>query len=120
MALNFGSYLIVLIFAIFLILLWKAAAFIFSQSDVPGPKGNWLTGQLFEIMQTKDMVKTSHEWTKTYGPIVEYRPMGIFGKQNMELSKLFSYFAITHILYSYFAITAFVGDVNLSVMSICL
>jgi hypothetical protein len=38
-------------------------------------KGNWLTGQLFEIIQSKDAMKT-------YGPIVEYRPLGIFGKHD--------------------------------------
>ena len=85
MKIELDSYLFILIVTIFLILLWKAAAFVFSQTNVPGPKGNWLTGQLFEIMQTKDMMLTSHEWVKTYGPIVKYRPMGIFGKENKML-----------------------------------
>ena len=73
---------LILVITIFLILLWKSAAFVFSQSNVPGPKGNWLTGQLFALMQSKDVVQTLHEWSKTYGPIVRYRPKGIFGKQN--------------------------------------
>ena len=82
MALDFSNYLVILIITIFLILLWKAAVFVFScQSNVPEPKGNWLTGQLFELMQSKDVIQTLHGWTKTYGPIVKYRTKGIFGKQ---------------------------------------
>lgn len=86
MAWNFSTYLsgflVILIATIFLILLWKAVTFVFNQSNVPRPKGNWLTGQLFEIIQSKDFIQTYHQWVKTYGPIVEYRPLGIFGKHD--------------------------------------
>ncbi|CAB4009548.1 cytochrome P450 4c21-like [Paramuricea clavata] len=86
LAWNFSSYLIILIATIFFILLWKAVTFVFNQSNVPRPKGNWLTGQLFEIIQSKDVMKTYHQWVKTYGPIVEYRPLGIFGPTNYLVS----------------------------------
>ena len=86
MAMDFGYYLAILVITI---LLWKATAFLFSQSNVPGPKGNWLTGQLFELMKSKDVIQTLHEWTKTYGPIVKYRPKGIFGKQDCTYNSRF-------------------------------
>ena len=85
MAWNLSTYLVILIATIFLALLWKTVTFLFNQSNVPKPKGNWLTpltGQLFEIRQSKDVMQTFHQWAKTYGPIVEYRPLGIIGKRD--------------------------------------
>ena len=90
MALDLGSYLVILIATIFLIFLWKASAFVFSQSNVPEPKGNWLTGQMFELMQSKDTLQTLQKWTKMYGPIVRYRPKGVFGKEKRTLIMQYS------------------------------
>ena len=82
MAYDLGSYLIILIATIFLILLWKATTLLlFNQSNIPGPKGNWLLGQMFELRSSKDVMETFCEWGKIYGPIVEFRPLGIFGKK---------------------------------------
>ena len=80
MAFDFSSSLIVLITIIFLVLIWKAVTLLFSESKIPSPKGNWLLGHLFEIRKSKDMMETFAEWDKTYGPIVEFRPLGIFGE----------------------------------------
>jgi hypothetical protein len=80
MARDFSSYLIILIAIILLILLWKAVTLLFSESQIPGPRGNWLLGQLFELRESKDVMQTFVEWGKIYGPIVEFRPLGIFGK----------------------------------------
>ena len=80
MAFDFSSSLIILIAIIFLMLIWKAVSSLFSESKIPSPKGNWLLGHLFELRKSKDVMQTFAEWEKTYGPIVEFRPLGIFGK----------------------------------------
>jgi hypothetical protein len=80
MAFDYSSILVILFTIIFLILIWKAVTLLFSKSNVPSPKGNWLLGHFFEIRKSKDMMQTFAEWTKIYGPIVEFRPLGIFGK----------------------------------------
>ncbi|XP_028416658.1 cytochrome P450 4F5-like isoform X2 [Dendronephthya gigantea] len=82
MAWNFGNNCLVAAVALtFLILLWKAVNYLFSKSDIPSPKGDWfIIGHLFEIRKSKDMMQTFDEWVKTYGPIVQFRPLGIFGK----------------------------------------
>ena len=83
MARDFSSYLIILIAIIFLILLWKAVTLLFRESQIPSPRGNWLLGQLLELKESKDVMQTFVEWGKIYGPIVEFRPLGIFGKHDI-------------------------------------
>ena len=83
MAFDLSSSLVILIAIIFLILIWKAITSLFSKSNVPSPRGNWLFGHFFEIRKNKDMMQTFAEWENAYGPIVEFRPMGIFGKHKL-------------------------------------
>ncbi|XP_028416651.1 cytochrome P450 3A16-like [Dendronephthya gigantea] len=82
MAWNVGSNFLSLAVALtFLILLWKAVNYLFSKSDIPSPKGDWfIIGHLLEIRKSKDMMQTFDEWVKAYGPIIRFRPLGIFGK----------------------------------------
>lgn len=66
---------------IVVIFLWKFVSLsLISTSNVPGPKGNAILGHLLLLKNTKDIVRTFEEWSRTYGPIVEYRPYGIFGE----------------------------------------
>lgn len=50
-------------------------------SHIPSPRGNyWLFGHLFEMRKSRDILQTFAEWAKIYGPVVEFRPLGVFGK----------------------------------------
>lgn len=70
----------ILLITIFVILTWKIISMLFFRdSGIPGPKGNPIIGQLLEIRSSKDIMQTFADWTRTYGPIIEFRPLGIFG-----------------------------------------
>ena len=64
-----------------LIFIWKIISLsLFRNSNIPSPKGNAILGHMLQLRNSKDVVRTFEEWSRTYGPIVEFRQLGIFGK----------------------------------------
>ena len=72
----------VLLTLLLLIVIWKVFCLLFyQQSSAPGPKGLPIIGNLLELRNT-DLLVPLRKWERTYGPIVQFRPFGIFGKSD--------------------------------------
>lgn len=78
----------ILLIIAFVILTWKILSMLLFRkySGIPGPKGNPIIGNLLELKNSKDGMQTLAKWARTYGPIVEYRPRGIFGLCNVLIT----------------------------------
>ena len=64
----------------------------FRTSTIPLPKGSLIMGNFWELRSAKDSFAVLEKWTKQFGPILRYRPLGLFGEflysQVIQYSKI--------------------------------
>ena len=74
----------IVLLVIFLITTWKVFGLLFhQQSSAPGPKGLPIIGNMLDLKVANDAfsIDVLNKWVATYGPILQFRPAGAFGKR---------------------------------------
>lgn len=75
---SFQNIVYIVIFCVFT---WKIVRQLISRTQsIPSPKGSLLTGHFWQLKNSEDGFYVLKEWTKQFGPILRYRPLGLFGE----------------------------------------